>query len=375
MIISISRNELVSNVAMLQNAVAKKGTISILYNILIKTNNDSIILTATDLEIGIKIEIPAEVIDDGSITLPAKKFYEMIKEITDDVINIKIAENKWANISTSSGIYKICGTDSEEYPSIPEPTSNIFSSISCDIFSEAIDKTLFSIAQENDNQFNLVGVLFEIEKIDNSNIFKLVSSDGHRMSLFEREIDTDVSKIQTNNIILIPKKGIIEAKKLCELNDFIEIGFENKQVIFKSEKYTVFVKLLTGEFPNYKNIFKSVNKNNCIYIDRLSLISSLKRINIFTEDIYNSVRFLFKKDKLMLSSQNIDIGSANEELPITKDNDEELSLGFNGKYFIESVQVMNSVTIKIYITNERSPCFIEGDDDPGFMSIIMPMQI
>ncbi|MDA8161157.1 MAG: DNA polymerase III subunit beta [Desulfobacteraceae bacterium] len=375
MIISTSRNELVNNVAMLQNAVAKKGTISILYNILIKTNKDSIILTATDLEIGIKIEMPAEIIEDGSITLPAKKFYEMIKEITDDVINIKIAENKWANISTSSGIYKICGTDSEEYPSIPEPTNNIFSSIPCDIFSEAIDKILFSIAQENDNQFNLVGVLFEIEKTDNINIFKLVSSDGHRMSLFEKEIDTDVSKIQPNNIILIPKKGIIEAKKLCEANDFIEMGFENKQVIFKSERYTIFVKLLTGEFPNYKNIFKSVNKTNCIYIDRLNLISSLKRINIFTEDIYNSVSFLFKKDKLILSSQNIDIGSANEELPITKDNDEELSLGFNGKYFIESVQVMNSDTIKIYITNERSPCLIEGDDDQGFMSIIMPMQI
>ena len=375
MIISTSRNELVNNVAMLQNAVAKKGTISILYNILIKTNKDSIILTATDLEIGIKIEMPAEIIEDGSITLPAKKFYEMIKEITDDVINIKIAENKWANISTSSGIYKICGTDSEEYPSIPEPTNNIFSSIPCDIFSEAIVKILFSIAQENDNQFNLVGVLFEIEKTDNINIFKLVSSDGHRMSLFEKEIDTDVSKIQPNNIILIPKKGIIEAKKLCEANDFIEMGFENKQVIFKSERYTIFVKLLTGEFPNYKNIFKSVNKTNCIYIDRLNLISSLKRINIFTEDIYNSVSFLFKKDKLILSSQNIDIGSANEELPITKDNDEELSLGFNGKYFIESVQVMNSDTIKIYITNERSPCLIEGDDDQGFMSIIMPMQI
>jgi len=374
MIINVSRNDLYLNVSSLQNVTSKKGTIAILANILIETSTESIVITATDLEVGIRIEMPAEVISPGSITLPSRKFFEMIREINDDHIHFEVLENKWVKISTSSGNYNISGTDSEEYPSLPEFKSDILSSISSDILSEAIDKTQFSIAQDNDNQFNLMGVLFEKEIRDEKNYLRLVSSDGHRLSLFERELDTDVSNLIIDNIILIPKKGMLEVRKLCDHNDFIEIGFENKQAIFKSDKTIIIVRLLNGEFPNYRNIFKSINRNITIEIDRINFISSMKRINLFTEDLYNSVHFCFSNNLLTLTSQNMDIGSAKEELNINY-NGEDLNLGFNGKYFVESLQVMNSTNIKAYINTEKSPCLIEGDDDPGFMSIIMPMKI
>jgi DNA polymerase-3 subunit beta len=374
MIINVSRNDLFSNVASLQNVTSKKGTIAILANILIETGIDSIILTATDLEVGIRIEIPAEILTAGSITLPSRKFFEMIREINDEHVHLEVYENKWAKISTSSGSYNIAGTDSEEYPSLPEFKNDILSSISCDILAEAIDKTIFSIAQENDNQFNLMGILFEKEVREEKNYLRLVSSDGHRLSLFEREIDTDVSKMIIDNVVLIPKKGISEIRKICDHNDFVEIGFENKQVIVKANKTIIIIRLLNGEFPNYRNIFKSINKNNFIEIHRMNFISSMKRINLFTEDLYNSVHFSFVNNNLILTSQNMDIGNAKEELPIKYDG-EPLNLGFNGKYFVEALQVMTSEKIKAYINSEKSPCLIEGDDDPGFMSIIMPMKI
>lgn len=374
MIIKASRNDLYANVAALQNITSKKGTIAILANILIETGTESIILTATDLEVGIRIEIAAEILTPGSITLPSRKFFEMIREINDDYIHLEVYENKWAKISTSSGNYNIAGADSEEYPSLPEFKNDILSSVSCDIVAEAIDKTQFSIAQENDNQFNLMGVLFEKEIRDEKKYLRLVSSDGHRLSLFERELDTDVTKMIIDGIILIPKKGISEVRRLCDHNDFIEIGFENKQAIFKSANTIVIIRLLNGEFPNYRNIFKSIDKKVYIEIDRLKFISSMKRINLFTEDLYNSVQFCFSNNKLTLTSQNMDIGNAKEELPINYIGD-TLTLGFNGKYFVEALQVMNSEKIKAYINTEKSPCLIEGDDDPGFMSIIMPMKI
>ena len=374
MIIKASRNDLYTNVAALQNITSKKGTIAILANILIETGTDSIILTATDLEVGIRIEIAAEILTPGSITLPSRKFFEMIREINDDHIHLEVYENKWAKISTASGNYNIAGADSEEYPSLPEFKNDILSSVSCDIVAEAIDKTHFSIAQENDNQFNLMGILFEKEIRDEKSYLRLVSSDGHRLSLFEREFDTDVTKMVVDNIILIPKKGISEVRRLCDHNDFIEIGFENKQAIFKTDKTIVIVRLLNGEFPNYRNIFKSINKDIYIEIDRLKFISAMKRINLFTEDLYNSVQFCFSNNMLNLTSQNMDIGNAKEELPVNYSG-ETLTLGFNGKYFVEALQVMNSEKVKAYINTEKSPCLIEGDDDPGFMSIIMPMKI
>lgn len=374
MIINVSRNDLYTNIASLQNVTSKKGTIAILSNIMIETGNETIILTATDLEVGIRIEIPAEIITTGSITLPSRKFFEMIREINDDHVHLEVYENKWVKISTKSGNYNIAGIDSEEYPSLPEFKKDILSSVSCDIIAEAIDKTQFSIAQENENQFNLMGVLFEKEEREDKNYLRLVSSDGHRLSLFEREFDTDVTKLVVDNIVLIPKKGILEVRKLCENNDFIEIGFENKQAIFKSFNTIIIVRLLNGEFPNYRNIFKSINKNFFIEINRLNFISSMKRINLFTEDLYNSVHFCFSDNKLVLTSQNMDIGNAKEEINVNYTGD-TLNLGFNGKYFVESLNVMNSENIKAYINTEKSPCFIEGDDDPGFMSIIMPMKI
>jgi DNA polymerase-3 subunit beta len=372
--INILRNDLFINISNLQNVTSKKGTIAILANILIETSTESIVLTATDLEVGIRIQVPAEIINHGSITLPARKFFEMIREINDDHIHLEVLENKWVKISTNSGNYNISGTDSEEYPSLPEFKNDILSSISCHIIAEAIDKTQFSIAQENDNQFNLMGVLFEKEIRDDKKYIRLISSDGHRLSFFEREIDTDISKLVIDNIILIPKKGMLEVRKLCDHNDFMEIGFDNKQAIFKSDKTIIFIRLLNGEFPNYRNIFKSINKKVYIEIDRINFISSMKRINLFTEDLYNSVNFYFSSNLLTLTSQNMDIGSAKEELIINYKGD-DLILGFNGKYFVESLQVMNSNKIKAYINNEKSPCLIEGNDDPGFMSIIMPMKI
>lgn len=374
MIINISRHELLVNISNIQNVTSKKTSIAILSNFLIEALNDYVLITATDLEVCVKIKINADVVKSGSITIPSRKFFEMVREITDEFIHIEVLENKWITISTNYGNYKLSGIDSDEYPSIPNFDSSLIASISSHIISEAIDKTLFSIAQENDNQFNLMGVLFEKETRNGKDYVRFVSSDGHRLSFFEKELDTNVDNLEVNKNTLIPKKGLLEVKKLCDCTDFIEVGIEENQAIFKSDNICIFIRLLNGEFPNYRNMMKSINKSYSIEIDRNIFISSMKRINIFTEDLYNSVNFDFSENLLVLSSQNVDIGSAKEKITINYSGD-NMVLGFNGKYFIEPLQVMISDKINAYINNEISPCLIEGNDDPGFMSIIMPMKI
>jgi DNA polymerase-3 subunit beta len=131
---------------------------------------------------------------------------------------------------------------------------------------------------------------------------------------------------------------------------------------------------MNGDFPDYKNIINMIKKEKCIEMKRVQFMNSMKKMNLFTEDRYNAVQFQIKPGKLILSSQSMDIGSAKDEIAITYD-DAPLKLGFNGKYFIETMQVMSSETIKAYINSEESPCMIQGDDDPGFASIIMPMKI
>ena len=374
LIFNISRDDFLTGLASLQNVTGKKGNIAILSNILIESKTDSLLLTATDLEIGIRNSLPAEILSPGSITLPAKKLFEIVRESSADHIHIEIMENNWAKISADSTDYKLAGMPSAEYPAFPEYDENLLTSLPSDRLKEIIDKTIFSVAQEGESQFNLTGILVEKDVAGDNNMLRMVSSDGHRLSLCETTVDSDLSGLKMDRIILIPRKGMQEIRKFSETAAEIQISFEEKQAVIKTDHSIIVVRLMNGDFPDYKNIINMIKKEKSIALNRSQFMNSMKKMNLFTEDRYNAVQFQIKPNKLILSSQSMDIGSAKDEIEINYD-DSPLKLGFNGKYFIETMQVMSSDTIKAYINSEESPCMIQGDDDPGFFSIIMPMKI
>jgi len=374
LIFNISRADFLNGLASLQNVTGKKGNIAILSNILIESQTDSLLLTATDLEIGIRNSLPAEILSPGTITLPAKKLFEIVRESGADQIHIEILENNWAKISADSTDYKLAGMPSEEYPAFPEYDEKNLATLASDRIKDLIDKTIFSVAQEGESQFNLTGVLVEKDISDGKNMLRMVSSDGHRLSLCETNVESDLSGLKMEKIILIPRKGMQEIRKFTEGTPNIQIAFEEKQAVIKTDNSIIVVRLMNGDFPDYKNIINMIKKEKFIELNRIQFMNSMKKMNLFTEDRYNAVQFNIKPNKLTLSSQSTDIGSAKDEIAITYD-DTPLKLGFNGKYFVESMQVMSSDTIKAYINSEESPCMIQGDDDPGFISIIMPMKI
>jgi DNA polymerase-3 subunit beta len=147
-----------------------------------------------------------------------------------------------------------------------------------------------------------------------------------------------------------------------------------KQLIVKTKNTLMLIRLMNGDFPDYRNIVNVIEKEENIEINKEMFLESLKRTNLFTEDTFNAIQFTFTDNKLILSSQNMDIGSAKDELAVNYTG-ELMDLGFNCRYFIETLQVMKSDAVKAYINSDQSPCLIEGDDDLGFVSIIMPMKI
>lgn len=374
LIFNVSRDDFLAGLSSLQNVTGKKGTIAILSNILIESDTDSLVLTATDLEIGIRITLPAEILEGGNITLPAKKLFEIVRESQADQIHVEISEKNWARITAESTDYNLAGMPSEEFPSFPEYDEKSLVPVASYQFKDLIDKTIFSVAQEGESQFNLTGILIEKETADGKNLLRMVTSDGHRLSLMTSDIENDISQLKMDRTIIVPKKGMQEIRKLCEAVDEVTIGFEEKQAVVKSANSTIVIRLMNGDFPDYRNIIQVINKEKYIEINRLRLMNSMKRMNLFTEDRYNAVQFEVEHDKLILSSQSMDIGSAKDELPIEY-ADGNLKLGFNGKYFVETLQAMSSENIKAFINSEESPCMIQGEEDPGFISIIMPMKI
>ena len=144
--------------------------------------------------------------------------------------------------------------------------------------------------------------------------------------------------------------------------------------IIKTDNSLLIIRLMNGDFPDYRNIINIIEQDKYIEIDRQTLISAMKRMILFTEDRFNAVKFHITNDTLMLSSESMDIGNAKDIIKITYSG-ETMNLGFNGKYFLEGLQVMNSDNARAYINSEESPCLLKGSDDAGYTSVIMPMKI
>lgn len=371
---TITKNDFLDGLTSLQNITNKKGTLAILSNVLIETQTNGLIITGTDLEVGLRLFIPAEIHDSGSLTLPSKKIFEIVRESGSDAITIEEKENSWVVINAGLSTYNLAGMPSSEYPEFPEYENDIFVSFETHIFLELIDKIIFSIANEQENVYSLTSVLFEKEHKEGRAYLKMVSSDGHRLSIMEKDVAADIDQLQLNDVTLIPKKGIQEWKKFCESRDTVEISFEEKQMILRDEDAVMVIRLKHGEFPQYRAILEAVQLEHCARIDRIPFLESLKRINLFTEDIFHTIQLKIENDTMILTSQNADIGNAKDEQAIHYTGD-PLTLGFNCRYFIETLQVMECETVEAYINSNNSPCLIKSDDDKGFISIIMPMQL
>ncbi|NOR24319.1 MAG: DNA polymerase III subunit beta [Desulforhopalus sp.] len=371
---TVSKNDLLEGLNSLQNITNKKGTLAILSNVLIGTTSGGLSLTGTDLEIGLRIFVPAEIHDEGLLTLPSKKIFEIVRESGSETITIEETENSWVIIKAGLSTYNLAGIASDEFPEFPEYEEDTFISFESYIFLELIEKVIYSIANEQENIYSLTSVLFEKEKIEDTYYLKMVSSDGHRLSIMKKDVAVDLDQLHLNDVTLIPKKGIQEWKKFCEGRDNIEVSFEEKQVVLRDDQAVMVIRLKHGEFPQYSAIIDAIELTNCVKINRIPFLESLKRINLFTEDIFHTIQLKINLNKMILSSQNADLGNAKDEQNISYDG-EPLILGFNCRYFIETLQVMECETVEAYINSNSSPCLMKSEEDKGFISIIMPMQL
>ena len=371
---NISRDSFLHAIGAQQNITSKKGTLAILSNVLIDVEQDRIIITGTDLEIGLKQVVSAEVMEQGSLTLPAKKLFEIARESNSDTLSFQEKEKNWVDITAGSSLYKLAGMVSEEYPQFPGYDEDNMVEMDSSVFSDLIDKTIFSIAQDKENMYSLTSALLQKEEDGEKRYLKMISSDGHRLTIMGKEVDESVDSVKFNPVTLIPRRGVQEIRKFCEDKDTFRFGIEKKQAVLQSEDSLLIIRLMQGEFPDFQGILKVISRDNVVEIDRLRFLEALKRINLFTEDMFKAIKIEIDSNHMLLSSQNADFGSARDEFEVVYSG-KTLSLGFNCRYFIDTLQVLEGDTVKAYISSDESPCLIVSDDDEGFLSIVMPMKL
>lgn len=355
-----------------QGIVERRNTMPILSNVLIEASPERIHITATDLEVGMRSSYPTDVVREGKITVSAKKIYEIIKELSDEKIHFSTKENDWVEIRCGKAHFNIVGLSSDEFPYFPKVNDDSFVKLNNALLREMIEKTSYAICHD-ETKYNLNGVFVKALEEGGSNILRMVATDGHRLSIAERELTGTISR-ELGKGIIFPKKGIFELKKMTEEEDGeIMLGFMDNNAVIKKGNTVVVMRLVDGEFPDYTKVVPQ-NNDRIVRANRELLLHCLRRMAILSSEKFKGIKFDIKGGTMEISSSNPELGEAREELEIDYAG-EPLTSRFNARYLIDVLSVLAESEVELLFRDELSPTIMRPAGDDRFISVIMPMRL
>lgn len=369
---TIDRNTFARALQKVQGIVEKRNTMPILSNVLLEAQNGTLSVTATDLEVGMKSYYQADIIREGKITLSAKKIYEIIKELPQDDIKFCGRENDWVEMRCGKSKFNIVGLSPDEFPYFPKVNDMHFATMNSSLLSEMIEKTAYAMCTD-ETKYNLNGIYFKLVNENETKYLRLVATDGHRLSMADTEIrDEFVSEFEKG--VIFPKKGVYEIRRLTEeIQGDISIGFMDNNVIFKKDETYIVMRLVDGEFPDYKRVIPVANDRS-ILIKRAELLHALKRMAIMSSEKFKGIKFDINKGILTISSNNPEFGEGFDEIEIEYDGEAMISR-FNARYLIDILSILQDDKIELLLKDEMSPAILKSIDRNDFKAVVMPMRL
>jgi len=367
---TVKKSDILLAFQRIQNIAERKTTMPVLSNALLEAKGDNLTISATDLDVGLTSLYPADITEGGSSAILAKKAYEIIKEVPEEEIHFSLKENNWMEITCGRVLYRLASLPGEEFPSLPTFSEKKSFSVSRTILRRMIEYTIFAVSSD-ETRYNISGVYFEPLKKKN---LRMVSTDGHRLSMVEENIeDAGLSEVIKGGVI-VPKKGISELKRLLDTQeeDTADVGIQENTVFIKMGDTTLLIRLVEGEFPNYSKVIPKGNDTKVLF-DRMSFLQSLRRVSILSIERTKSVIFTFSPGKVELVSNNPDLGEAREDIECDYSG-EEISIGFNARYLIEGLQVIEDPSVLLELKNESSAVILRPKSVKEFLYVIMPMR-
>ncbi len=370
----IAREELLTALQRVQGVVEKRNTMPILSNILLEAKPDGVDILATDLEIGMRGLYKASVQEPGSITLSARKLYEILKELRDGEIEVATSENNWATIQAGKSQFKVVGLSSSEYPALPAIEREGLTPLAGSGLLALIRKTLFAVG-DNDARYILNGLLVTLTTAEKKTTLRLVGTDGHRLAVAEQEVGATSGKDTPKEIkAIIPKKAAHEMQRLLEEGDGEPlIGFTKNLMIFRKSGLLLTSRLMEGNYPNYQQVIPK-EQGKRVTTDKAELEGALRRVAVLSRDKTNAVKVTFSSGHMTLFSSNPDFGEATEELP-ARYGGETLTTGFNARYLLDVLGVIDGETVSLQMDTPLSPCLIREPGNAGFTCVVMPIKI
>ena len=358
-----SKSNLAKGVNTVYKAVPSKTTMPILECILIDATNDIIRLTASDMELGIQTDVEGEIIDRGMIAIDARIFSEIVRKLPDNDVVIETKENLQTTITCEKAKFDLSGKPGEEFSYLPIIEKDESIEISQFTLKEMIRQTIFSIADTESNKL-MTGELFEIK----NNVLRVISLDGHRISIRKMELKDEVG----DKKLIVPGKTLIEVSKILsgEAESMVNISYTSNHIVFEFDNTVVVSRLIEGEYFKVDQMLSNDYETK-VRINKKELLSSIDRATLLVKEGDKKPIIINIGDEVMELKIKSQIGSMDEEIYISKEG-KDLLIGFNPKFLIDALRVIDNEEVVLYLMNAKAPCFIK-DDEESYIYLILPV--
>lgn len=359
------KSELVSGVNIVMKAVPSKTTMSILECILIDASANQIKLTANDMELGIETQVNGTIVERGIVAIDAKVFSDIIRKLPENDITIDVAGNYETTITCEKAKFTILGKSGEDFSYLPyiEKDNSIF--LSQFTLKEMIRQTIFSVA-DNDSNKLMTGELFEIHGEE----MKIVALDGHRIAIRNVELKDAFGDAK----VIVPGKTLSEISKILTggMEDEVQISFTKNHIVFEFDETIVVSRLIEGEYFRIEQMLSS-DYSTKVSVNKRELLDCIDRATLLIKEGDKKPIILHINDEIMELKMQSFIGSMDEEIDITKEG-KDIVIGFNPKFLIEALRVIEDEQISMYLVNPKAPCFIR-DEEGKYVYLVLPVQI
>ncbi len=361
----VQKETLSDAIQIVQSAITQKSSLPILANVLLEVSEDKLRLTATDLDIGICASIPVSVVQKGAITVPAKKFFDIIRALPDgSEINISLKKNNSITIKSGRAQFKIIGLPKEEFPQLPIFKDKDSIILEQKEFKNILNLTDFAISKD-DTRYILNGVLFSIkgDRVD------IVATDGRRLAAANKKLTT---KTLLEKDVVVPVKAIQEVKRLLADEGDIKIQFGDNQIMFSFSNSFIISRLIEGEFPSYKKVIPSKSQKE-VRVGREEFLDAAKRASIFTDQESLAIKLEIQKNKMTISKNTPYLGESREQIDVDYSGDDTIEIGFNPRYLIDVLKNLPQEEIVFEVNDSSKPGVIRLGDE--YTYVVLPMQL
>ena len=368
----VRKTDLLRELQLFQGIVERKNTIPILANVLIEANGDEVKFLATDLEVGLRSRCTASVAKGGSLTLPAKKLYEIIKSLPETDVRIEEDKNG-VKVAADRFDSRMQTLPREDFPTLPEGSGTYSASLPREVLKQMVGKTQFAITGE-DTRYFLNGALFILR----NDSMSLVSTDGHRLALVTvpREKGKSKSKIDEEVRVILPRKTLLElGRLLAEAEGDIQYERGENHLFFDIGGRLLISRMIDGQFPAFERVIPK-NNDKRVEFDRDRLTSAVRRVALLSNERSRAVKFQIEQGKVEIASSSPEFGEAKEAL-IVDYAGTPVTICFNAQYVLDFLNVVETDSVALEFKDEMSQAVMKpiGAEGYDYTYVIMPMRI